>query len=142
MNRSRLALAVGLAAAVSACSGAAVPPELTPRPTLPTQTPGVALPTSPSNEACLSDLVGGHIILTATTAGVVGRAGTVDLPIFWPSGFRAIFSPTFAGVFRPDGVLFASPGEDIGPYADRGTWRGYSACATGDGIWVFGSATY
>jgi hypothetical protein len=135
-------LAVMLSRCSSTHASPTFPSELPQHSILPTEAAGIGLPSSPANEACLSDLLGGHIILTGTTSGVVGRAGTADLPIYWPAGFRAIFNPIFAGVIRPDGMLFALPGEDIAPYTDRGTWRGYSACATRDGIWVFGTATY
>jgi hypothetical protein len=104
-----------------------------------TEAPGVALPTSPSNEACLSDLTGHPITLAVAGNDVVGHtpSGT-DLPIYWPPGFRGVVTPDFKGVYTDTGALFATPGQDLSPFTNSGHWGPYSACALGQGIWVFG----
>jgi hypothetical protein len=56
----------------------------------------------------------GPIYLREVSGRIVGVLGETRIfPIFWPSGFRAVFDPDFSAVITESGAVFARSGDDL-----------------------------
>jgi hypothetical protein len=96
----------------------------------------VALPVSvfatDSTAACAGEALDGPVYLRAEGDRVYGQWGAQNLPLQWPVGFQAVFSPGFAEVLDDDGNVFAKAGDDINSSSD--TFHGRHECIGPSGI--------
>ena len=60
--------------------------------------------------------------------------GETRIPIVWPSGFYAVFDPTFE-VHSSDGRLVARAGDDVS--TSPNIWPGYVVCAGDKSVHVY-----
>lgn len=89
----------------------------------------LALPASPFADGqtiCAGVSHAGPIRLAEINGAIVGDAGTVQIQIRWPPGYRAKVDPQFSEVVTDTGEVFARAGDDINSPSD--VFNGHLIC--------------